>query len=135
MVVVEVKHPMARHDERDIRAKPGYGGPQRLVVAGVDGSKVSSETLRWAAQEARLRGATLKVVHAWHLPTFGYGAYLATADGGSVDWAKRDSASLEERVAEVLGNDPGMPVIGEVSVSAKVAHHAPCPVAIVHGKV
>lgn len=40
-----------------------------LVVVGVDGSLGAHEALRWAAAEARLRRARLRVVHAW---TFGY---------------------------------------------------------------
>jgi nucleotide-binding universal stress UspA family protein len=35
------------------------------VVVGVDGSELSVAALRWAADEARLRGATLVAVHAW----------------------------------------------------------------------
>ena len=35
------------------------------IVVGVDGSAASREALRWAAQEAGLRGARLVAVHAW----------------------------------------------------------------------
>lgn len=35
------------------------------VVVGVDGSEHAAAALRWAAEEARLRGAPLVVVHAW----------------------------------------------------------------------
>ncbi|HLI53683.1 MAG TPA: universal stress protein [Acidimicrobiales bacterium] len=141
---------------------------ERLVVVGVDGSESSSAALRWAADEARLRGATLKVVEAWHIPSVGYGAYVAIPEGFE-DWAKEAAASLEEQLAEVLGDEPGVTVVREVvegpaakvildaaegaellvvgsrgrggfsglllgSVSAHVAHHAPCPVTIVRTK-
>jgi nucleotide-binding universal stress UspA family protein len=46
-------------------AAPVRGG---RVVAGIDGSARSLEALRWAAAEARARGANLDVVHAWQLP-------------------------------------------------------------------
>ena len=36
-----------------------------VIVVGVDGSAASHEALRWAAQEATLRGARLVAVHAW----------------------------------------------------------------------
>ncbi|MFE3009384.1 universal stress protein [Streptomyces sp. NPDC059243] len=36
--------------------------PRPVIVAGVDGSPTSREALRWAAEEARLRTATLRVV-------------------------------------------------------------------------
>jgi nucleotide-binding universal stress UspA family protein len=38
------------------------------IVVGVDGSEGSLEALRWAADEARLRGAKLVAVHAWSAP-------------------------------------------------------------------
>lgn len=34
-------------------------------MVGVDGSEPSREALRWAVDEARLRGARVRVVHAW----------------------------------------------------------------------
>lgn len=36
------------------------------IVVGVDGSKGSQLALDWAVDEARLRGAQLCVLHAWH---------------------------------------------------------------------
>jgi nucleotide-binding universal stress UspA family protein len=38
---------------------------ERFIVVGVDGSEDSKAALRWALQEARLRGAALHVVHGW----------------------------------------------------------------------
>jgi nucleotide-binding universal stress UspA family protein len=38
------------------------------IVVGVDGSSGSQYALAWALDEARRRGATLDVVHAWHVP-------------------------------------------------------------------
>ena len=38
------------------------------IVVGVDGSDGSRDALRWAFREARLRGTTLRVVHAWGMP-------------------------------------------------------------------
>jgi len=49
-------------------------GVERLVgvsghiVVGVDGSPASRSALRWAADEARLRSAELRVVYSWHHP-------------------------------------------------------------------
>jgi nucleotide-binding universal stress UspA family protein len=36
-----------------------------VIVVGVDGSDISQAALRWAAEEAQLRGARLVAVHAW----------------------------------------------------------------------
>lgn len=142
-------------------------GTRGLVVVGVDGSKSSSTALEWAAKDAKARGATLKVVHAWEVPAFGYGPY-----DGPTDWSGwRDDAArnLDEQVNAVLGDDTGIDIVREVkegsaarvlldeaaeadllvvgsrgrggfaglllgSVSAQLAHHAPCPVTIVRGQ-
>lgn len=49
---------------------------QRIVV-GVDGSDSSMLALRWAADEARLRQATLDVVHAWSESGVGAGTHAS----------------------------------------------------------
>lgn len=38
------------------------------IVVGVDGSNGARAALAWALDEARLRGAAVDVVHAWHAP-------------------------------------------------------------------
>jgi nucleotide-binding universal stress UspA family protein len=38
------------------------------IVVGIDGSEQSLAALRFAAEEARLRGATLHLVNAWSVP-------------------------------------------------------------------
>jgi nucleotide-binding universal stress UspA family protein len=38
------------------------------IVVGVDGSDASKDALRWAVEEARLRGASVDAVHAWQAP-------------------------------------------------------------------
>lgn len=38
------------------------------IVVGVDGSEGAIVALKWATAEARLRGASLAVVHAWTVP-------------------------------------------------------------------
>jgi nucleotide-binding universal stress UspA family protein len=38
------------------------------IVVGVDGSEAGDAALRWALAEARLRGVTLRVVHAYQAP-------------------------------------------------------------------
>lgn len=41
------------------------------IVVGVDGSSHAQAALRFAVAEARLRGATVEAVMAWHLPYYG----------------------------------------------------------------
>ena len=43
----------------------------KVIVVGIDGSDASRDALRWAHEEAQLRGATLRVVHIWVYPYLG----------------------------------------------------------------
>lgn len=86
------------------------GGP--VVVVGVDGSKASDAALEWAAEEARMRGATLRVVHSWALPSWSYSAYLPPASFDDVEPAARED--LDRQVVQVLGPHPAVPVEQEL---------------------
>jgi nucleotide-binding universal stress UspA family protein len=46
------------------------------IVVGVDGSAGAQAALRFAVEEARLRGATLRLVTAWHIPSMAYSGGL-----------------------------------------------------------
>jgi nucleotide-binding universal stress UspA family protein len=51
----------------DVRAGNASGGgdpPSREIVVGVDGTECGLGAVRWAAQEAARRGASLRIVHA-----------------------------------------------------------------------
>lgn len=52
---------------------------EQLIVVGVKRSAASVAALRWAAGEARLRRATLHVVHAWE-PVAGRASYAILGD-------------------------------------------------------
>jgi nucleotide-binding universal stress UspA family protein len=58
------------------------------IVVGVDGSDTSAAALRWAVAEAKLRTATLSVVHAWSIPIPG--------DGLGYGWAPVAFEQLKE---------------------------------------
>jgi nucleotide-binding universal stress UspA family protein len=45
-----------------------------FVVVGIDGSDEAEAALRWAASQAELTGAELRVVTAWHVPAMAYGS-------------------------------------------------------------
>jgi nucleotide-binding universal stress UspA family protein len=87
------------------------------IVVGIDGSEHSAAALRWAAEEARLRGATVEAVHAWS-----YVPVATPADSGLVPIPWTDSVEalqatqeVAERIAsdhvrEVLGDDHGVTV-------------------------
>jgi nucleotide-binding universal stress UspA family protein len=51
-----------------------------LVVVGVDGSEASNAALRFAAEEASLRGGKLRVVCAWEVPAAYFTGGLLPSD-------------------------------------------------------
>lgn len=131
------------------------------VIVGADGSEGSRRAIRWAADEARVRGAVLEVVHAWTL--------LGQPDDGTFDpnygedQARQFLDAELEAVGEALDGvevertvvcDLGAPALIEAgtradllvvgsrgrggfrglllgSVSSQVVQHAPCAVAII----
>ena len=128
-----------------------------IVVAGVDGSENGRLALTWAAEEARLRGARLRVVHVWSYlaqpgeafdPTYGDDdarrlLQVAVAGlGDEVDVELVPVCDLPARGLLDAAQDADLLVVGARgmggfrglllgSVSQQVAQHAPCPVVIV----
>ena len=70
-----------------------------LVVVGIDGSDGSLRALRWAAEEARLRGARLRVVLAW--------SYLDQPGKGEFDpsYGEDDARRTVDEAVAALGAD------------------------------
>ena len=84
------------------------------IVVGVDGSAESTEALRWAIAEARLRGTNVRVLNACHFP-----AAMATSHflGGrpvsepllhAEQFHKHAERLLEHTVSDVAGDDAGV---------------------------
>ena len=76
----------------------------RKVVVGMDGSPGAELALEYAFQEAALRGAELRVVHAYH-PVVPFGA--AEPDDQGI---AEETRWLTERLAPWTGKHPGVPV-------------------------
>ena len=82
------------------------------IVVGIDGTEHAAAALRWAAEEAALRSATLVAVHAWS-----FVPVTTPADSGLVPMAWPDSMEVldasraaaertaADQVREVLGED------------------------------
>jgi nucleotide-binding universal stress UspA family protein len=74
------------------------------IVVGVDGSETAKLAAHWAAEEARLRGATLELVSAWELPTYvyayGYG-YAVFTDELMKDLRKNAEDTLAALLQEI----------------------------------
>jgi nucleotide-binding universal stress UspA family protein len=74
------------------------------IVVGIDGSSCSRRALRFAAEEARLRGESLRVVSAWQVPVSMYmGSNIAPVldPSGFSAWAREGA---EKEIDEVLGS-------------------------------
>ena len=80
------------------------------MVAGVDGSDGAQEALRLAVQEARLRGAGLRVVTAWQMPAMTYGGVGFSPDIDPADFKDSASASLEKALAALGGQANGVQI-------------------------
>jgi nucleotide-binding universal stress UspA family protein len=74
-----------------------------LIVVGIDGSEGARRALRWAAYEARVRDATLRVVHAW--------SYLDQPDGFDPKYCEADAKRvLDTALAEIESELDGLEV-------------------------
>jgi nucleotide-binding universal stress UspA family protein len=82
----------------------------QVIVVGVDGSEHADAALGWALDEARLRGATLRLVHAWqYLPVVAEPmAAIPSTPAGELEAAGRQTAL--EALERVAGTDPGVAV-------------------------
>jgi nucleotide-binding universal stress UspA family protein len=99
-----------------------------IIVVGVDGSKSSRAALEWALAEAKLRGSTVRAVHAWMIPAVGTSeapwALMGTADYLELDSdqiAKAAGEALEREIAEVQATAGSDVVIEREVVDAPAA--------------
>ncbi|MEV4703353.1 universal stress protein [Actinoplanes sp. NPDC049316] len=126
-------------------------GPR--IVVGVDGSTGSRAAVRWAATEALLRGAELRVLTAYHLP--GAGAETGDILHDAVTYARAVAPGVEvtcmalagyavpvllhaAEVADVVvvgcRHGGGLPGAPHGTVGTQVATHARCCVVVVRGR-
>lgn len=82
------------------------GDPRPVIVVGVDGSELSVEALRWAAQQARLVDADVIAVTAYDIPWTIFFAPTAT----EADYALNAEKALDESIAIALGPQPDVRV-------------------------
>lgn len=131
------------------------------VIVGADGSEGSRRAIRWAADEARIRGAVLEVVHAWTLlgqpddgtfdPDYGEDQARLLLDaeldavGDALDGVEVERTVVCDLAAPALidaAKRADLLVVGSRgrggfrglllgSVSSQVVHHAACAVAII----
>ncbi len=79
------------------------GTAERFIVVGVDGSEPSLKALRWAASQARLTGASLRVLTTWEISTTSGWAPAFPLDYDPEAVARQ---VLDEAVNDTLGPSP-----------------------------
>ena len=104
-----------------VRGRPADPATGRVVV-GVDGSPASIGALRFADRAARLRGATLRVVHAWSVPYLGFAGPASNLPEDAIDDLTREAkatlqASLDRASLDVSRSD----------LEVRLVHGGPAP--------
>lgn len=80
------------------------------IVVGVDGSAGADAALRFAVEEAAVRGARLEVVCAWEVPAGVSGGFIPAVAVG--DFEQTAEKTVENAVAEVARLDPEVECVG-----------------------
>ena len=84
-----------------------------VIVVGVDQSAGAKAALRFALEEARLRQATLRAVHAWqfgYLGATGLEGWLPAAGGDLRDFRRGAEDALEQTLKEVGADTEGLTI-------------------------
>jgi nucleotide-binding universal stress UspA family protein len=84
-----------------------------VIVVGVDHSAGAQAALRFALEEARLRQATLRVVHAWqfgYIGATGLEGFLPAAGGELEDFRQSAEAALDETLRDVGVDEDGVAI-------------------------
>lgn len=77
-----------------------------FIVVGADGSDLSVQAVRWAADQARRTQASLVVVTGYEVPW----TIIVAPTYTEADYARDARAVLDRAVDEALGPDPDVPV-------------------------
>ena len=92
------------------------------IVVGVDGSDGAQAALRFALDEARLRGAAVRAVAAWHVPATAFGGAYVPPTDGLLDELEASTRQTLERVLSDAGDH------ADVEVEPVVREGAPAHV-------
>jgi nucleotide-binding universal stress UspA family protein len=98
-----------------------------VIVVGVDHSAGAKEALRFALEEAQLRRATMRAVHAWqfgYIGTTGMEGALPAVGGQLHEFRTAAAAALDATLREAI------PDVGEVEVDRRVLEGAPAAVLV-----
>ena len=80
------------------------------IVVGVDGSHGSVEALKFAIEEARVRGAEVKAVAAWEVPASAYGTGIVSIPVDPNAYKKIAQDALDKSLEEAGASTAGVSV-------------------------
>jgi nucleotide-binding universal stress UspA family protein len=114
LVLGSVSHALSHHSPKPlvIVPKADSDAPRGRIVVGVDGSPGAAAALEWAAQEARLRGATLEVVVAWSVSKAAFPTRFPMRAPVEGEMQRLAQDILDRALADM--GDPGVLVEGKV---------------------
>jgi nucleotide-binding universal stress UspA family protein len=93
-----------------------------IIVVGVDHSAGARAALAFAHEEARLRKATIRAVHAWQFCYVGYNGYEMASPALGGDIQKLRAAA--QAALEATLND-AIPDAGDVEIEQRLVEGAP----------
>lgn len=89
------------------------------VVVGIDGSTTGQRALEWAAREAKLRDAQLRVVHAYRTEWVYYPEYAAVRTIVAPTNLESEAKQVVDGAIDRLGD-----LAGEIEISTHVINDA-----------
>jgi nucleotide-binding universal stress UspA family protein len=94
------------------------------IVVGVDGSREAQRALRWALDEAAVRGARVRAVHAYETPLLltGYGPGGVVVSPELAERAEAEAAEVIEKVMAAAEVPEGVTVSTEIVGDLQPAH-------------
>jgi nucleotide-binding universal stress UspA family protein len=96
-------------------------GRDGLIVVGVDSSEGAKEALRFALEEAKLRKATLRIVHTWqfgYIGVSGIEGFSPVVGGDLGDLRRTAEIALDAVIHEVAPRSDGVVIEPHVSEGA-----------------
>jgi nucleotide-binding universal stress UspA family protein len=93
-----------------------------VIVVGIDHSDGAKAALRFALEEARLRRARLRAVHAWKFDYLEAPGLMRTLPPGEYGALHRAAEAALDATFEVVGNAEGVEVERRALTSSWSAH-------------
>ena len=92
-------------EDQPAQGPNGEAEPRNEIVVGIDDSPESAAALRWAAEQSKVSGTPLRLVHTWQLSA----AASAAVISGAVEYLEAAGADARARatrwVLDTLGGD------------------------------